>query len=169
MRGQYAPLVERERFTYNLPEISSLAAASDTWSPLDEFVPDGRNSPTAVWTGTRMIVWGGVGWNWVNTGGRYDPATDTWQATSTTGVPSARDGHTAVWTGSRMIVWGGSDGSWNGLNTGGRYDPVANTWLTTSTTGVPNARDGHTAVWTGTVMIVWGGWPTNNTGGCYTP
>ncbi len=38
VRGRYAPLVERERFTYKLPEISSLAAPSDTWSPLEEFV-----------------------------------------------------------------------------------------------------------------------------------
>jgi N-acetylneuraminic acid mutarotase len=70
-----------------------------------------------------MIVWGGSdGSTYFNTGGRYDPATDTWQSTLTTGAPSERTYHTAVWTGARMIVWGGSDGS-GGLNTGGRYTP----------------------------------------------
>ena len=43
----------------------------------------------------------------VNTGGRYNPNTDTWTPTSTTGAPTARDLHSAVWTGTTMIVWGG--------------------------------------------------------------
>ena len=43
-----------------------------------------------------------------NTGGRYDPGTDSWTATSTTNAPTARYAPTAVWTGSEMIVWGGT-------------------------------------------------------------
>ena len=43
----------------------------------------------------------------LNTGGRYNPSTDSWTATSTTNAPAARVVHTAVWTGSEMIVWGG--------------------------------------------------------------
>ena len=39
------------------------------------------------------------------TGGRYDPMTHGWIATSTTNAPDARNDHTAVWTGSEMIVW----------------------------------------------------------------
>ena len=55
-----------------------------------------------------MIVWGGYGAGIeTNTGGRYNPSTDSWTATSTTNAPAARYGHTAVWTGSEMIVWGG--------------------------------------------------------------
>jgi hypothetical protein len=50
------------------------------------------------------------------TGGRYDPSTDNWTATSTTNAPDIRSGHTAIWTGSEMIVWGGTR-----LNDGGRY------------------------------------------------
>ena len=56
-----------------------------------------------------MIVWGG--WdppnNVFNTGGKYNPDTNSWTATSTTNAPTARYVHTAVWTGSEMIVWGG--------------------------------------------------------------
>ena len=59
-----------------------------------------------------MIVWGGIDFSSVlNTGGRYNPSTDSWTATSTTNAPSAREVHTGVWTGSEMIVWGGVDGS----------------------------------------------------------
>ena len=57
-----------------------------------------------------MIVWGGFSPDHgsFNTGGRYNPSTDSWTATSTTNAPSARAFHTAVWTGSEMIVWGGA-------------------------------------------------------------
>ena len=55
-----------------------------------------------------MIVWGGYnGASALNTGGRYNPSTDSWTATSTTNAPAGRSEHTAVWTGSEMIVWGG--------------------------------------------------------------
>jgi hypothetical protein len=82
--------------------------------------PSSRLDHTAVWTGNRMVVWGG---DWINTafntGGRYHPATRTWAPTSTINSPSPRQHHTAVWTGGLMIVWGGESGST--LNTGGVY------------------------------------------------
>src|SRR4029077_8812642 len=53
-----------------------------------------------------------------DTGGKYNPGTDSWAATSSTNTPSAREYHTAVWTGSEMIVWGGQ-GEQGNLNTGG--------------------------------------------------
>ena len=56
-----------------------------------------------------MIVWGGFdGSNRVNTGGRYNPSTDTWTATSITNAPIARYNHTAIWGVDEMIIWGGS-------------------------------------------------------------
>ena len=83
----------------------------------------------------------------LNTGGRYDPATDSWRPTSTLNAPSVRASHTAVWTGSEMIVWGG--GTFPDFNTGGRYDPATDSWRPTSTLNAPSARERHTAVWTG--------------------
>ena len=117
-----------------------------------------------------MIVWSGFdGFSRLNTGGRYDPDTDSWTATSTTNAPSGRTAHTAQWSGSEMIVWGGNDGFGN-LDTGGRYDPSTDSWTATSTTNAPSARQQHSAVWTGTEMIVWGGTPGPlNTGGRYDP
>jgi len=148
----------------------------DTWTVTSAVgAPSPRSWHSAVWTGSAMVVWGG--WSdgdpfWVNTGGRYDPVTDTWTPTSAVGAPSARFGHTAVWTGREMVVWGGygydDDGFENSLNTGGRYEPVTDTWTTTSTVGAPSARDSsHTAIWTGREMVVWGG--TTTIGGRYDP
>jgi len=139
---------------------------TDTWSPLSaSMAPASCCRAAAVWTGTRMLVWGGVDSNFAasNTGGRYDPVSDTWEPISLSGAPSPRQSHTAVWTGNEMVVWGGSP-----QNTGGRYDPAGDTWAPTSTTGAPTPRGGHSAVWTGSEMIVWGG-SGQNTGGRYNP
>ena len=135
--------------------------------------PAPRWGHTAVWTGTEMIVWGGATvTSLMNTGGRYNPITDSWVATNTAGAPTARYYHTASWTGSEMIAWGGSsDRQINGLNSGGRYDPITDSWVATTTTAAPVARFAHTAAWTGTEMIVWGGNGVHfvNTGGRYVP
>ena len=117
--------------------------------------PSGRVTHSAVWTGSEMIVWGGVGPNFLNTGARYNPATGLWTAMTTSGAPTARNGHAAVWTGTQMVVWGGLDGAL--VNTGARYNPANNTWTATSTNGAPAARTGAPGVWTGTEMLVWGG------------
>ena len=105
-----------------------------------------------------MIVWGGEGPPFVllNTGGRYDPSTDSWTATSTTNAPDARVGHRGVWSGSEMIVWGGTMHS-HDFDTGGRYNPSTDSWTATSTINAPDGRRNHTAVWSGSEMIVWGG------------
>ena len=147
--------------------------STDSWIPTS-IPPGGGAYHTAVWTGSEMIVWGGLnGPCDLNIGGRYVPSTDSWVATSTLNVPSARQSHTAIWTGSEMIIWGGTlRGPGNVLNNGGRYNPTTDNWVATTTTNAPAARYNHTVVWTGSKMIVWGGWDdTNsfNTGGRYDP
>jgi N-acetylneuraminic acid mutarotase len=161
---------------YTLPVIASPSGGctDDTWTPTSlTNAPDARYEHTAVWTGSEMIVWGGIGISaFLNTGGRYNPATDSWAATSTANAPAGRSEHTAVWTGNEMIVWGGSAPAPNYFNTGGRYNPGTDSWVATSTTNAPVARDLHTAVWTGSEMIVWGGHNSStvfNTGGRYNP
>ena len=145
---------------YSASALLVTGCTDDAWSPLDTGTGVGdRRNHTAVWTGSEMIVWGGYSDSsgYVSTGRKYNPATDSWTATSMTNNPTARSGHTAVWTGTQMIVWGGEVvGVY--LNTGGRYNPSADTWNPTSTNAaVPQARYAHTAVWTGSKMIVWGG------------
>jgi len=153
----------------------------DTWdySASLSVVRDPRQKHTAVWTGTEMIIWGGTNSNFLCTGGRYNPSTDSWAPTSTgTGCPAGREGQVAIWTGSEMVVWGGESGGVY-MNTGGRYDPSSDSWAPTSTgTGCPIPRLRHTAIWTGSEMVVWGGYwydgPNataryENTGGRYNP
>ena len=126
--------------------------------------PTARDAHTAAWTGSEMLVWGGY-FNdgteqWLDTGGRYSPSSNTWVATNVVNAPTARSIHSAVWTGSEMIVWGGNNGDIGfpyDLNSGGRYNPSTNDWTPTSILNAPCIRRLPTSVWTGSEMIVWGG------------
>jgi hypothetical protein len=111
-----------------------------------------------------MIVWGGVDNDLdFNTGGRYNPSTDSWTATSTTNAPDAREDHTAVWIGTEMIVWGGFDG--NFLNTGGRYCAQAGSPTPTPTPTPPAqitlSAEGRKVNGIDTVRLNWSGATSN--------
>lgn len=137
---------------------ASYDPATDTWTPIGMTnAPVARHDHRAVWTGTKMIVWGGYDGGYLNSGGIYDPVAETWTATSLINVPAVRSAFAAVWSGSEMIVFGGGNGSAH-QNTGGRYNPATDTWaaLPVSPQG-RNAWHQTTAVWTGTEMLIWGG------------
>ncbi len=175
LHGTARPLVAAPSASYTFPIMSDgpNGCIDDTWTATSTTnAPTARDLHTAVWTGTEMIVWGGIidPINYTNTGGKYNPSTDSWTATSTINAPAGRVDHTAVWTGGEMIVWGGSAAFPTFFNTGGKYNPSTDSWTATSTTNAPAARDSHTAVLAGNEMIVWGGSDgTNrlNTGGRY--
>jgi hypothetical protein len=71
--------------------------SADTWTATSTGgnVPPVRSDHSAVWTGTEMIAWGGSDKLGVrlDTGGRYDPVSNTWTATSLVGAPSKREYH----------------------------------------------------------------------------
>lgn len=135
-----------------------------TWSAMSTIgAPSARAKHTSVWTGTRMIVFGGALYGnpfpAYGDGASYDPATNTWAPISTAGAPTPRSWHTAVWTGTRMIIWGGFrnvGGTYEASNNGASYDPATNTWSAIAAAPIA-ARSGHTAVLAGNKMIVWGG------------
>jgi N-acetylneuraminic acid mutarotase len=161
-------------YMFTLPAIDGVACTNDTWRPTFTDVPDARSGHTAVWTGTEMVVWGGTQLGQeLNSGARYNPATDTWTPSSTgANVPSARYYHSAVWTGTEMIIWGGLGGAGSGafLNSGARYNPANDSWTPTSSgANVPTVRYRHAAIWTGTEMIIWGGLGGAGSGGRYNP
>ncbi len=139
---------------------------SDSWTAMSSVgAPARRSRPSAVWTGSSMIIWGGQSHQDLtsyNSGGRYDPTTDSWQPTTITGAPSARV-TPAVWSGDEMIVWGGDLQA----PTGGRYNPLGDSWTSTSQVGAPHGRWNTTLVWTGEEMIAWGGIIETATGGLY--
>ncbi|MGE0528473.1 MAG: Kelch repeat-containing protein [Bdellovibrionales bacterium] len=136
----------------------------------DTFTRSGATNPpgnigvyTAIWTGSKMIIWGGFSLSGttmavVNDGAAYDPLTDSWTKISSVGAPSPRAYATAIWTGSKMIVWGGNSyPNFEVKGDGGIYDPKTDSWTTLNSDGAPSPRNAHTAVWTGTGMIIWGG------------
>jgi hypothetical protein len=157
---------------------------TDSWTLFTglEANQGGRLSHSAVWTGNRMIVWGGH-CQWIqgqpqpscpstllNTGFQFDPATNSSTFTSTVGSPSGRDGPAAVWTGTQLIVWSGNQGNTPPVD-GGRYDPVSNTWAGVSVIDAPVVRQAS-LVWTGSRMVAWSGFNGSinaSTGALYDP
>lgn len=157
-------------------EYSVSFTSQPTWTAIanDAYTPTSRSSFTSIWSGSKMIVWGGsAGGTVVNDGAAYNLAANSWTSLSNTNAPSERSNHTAVWTGSNMIVWGGEYGQIL-RNDGATYNPSTDTWTPIAIDGnTPNGRMTHTAVWTGSKMIIWGGYNAvntcTNTGSIYDP
>lgn len=130
--------------------------------------PLARQGHSSVWTGSEMIIWGGLDkeGRFLNTGARYNPVAGTWTAITTSNAPAARVGHRAVWTGTEMIVWGGNAvaffvvGGTMITNTGARYNPATDSWTAIASGG--GSRMNHTAFWTGSEMLIWGGATTGS-------
>ncbi len=121
--------------------------------------PSARARHTAVWTGSEMIIFGGLDAAGVPlaTGARYNPATDTWTALPTAGA-TAHAFHTAVWTGTEMIVYGGLATASVRTSAGEKFNPATGTWTALPTTGAPSPRTTHSAAWSGTDMFIVGGY-----------
>ena len=143
--------------------------STNVWSTMSNIdAPDERTDFTSIWTGTEMIVWGGLGDQnrSLNTGGFYNPITDSWRAIPNANAPAGRNGHVAVWTGYEMIVWGGlsynnertvNEPVFNFFNSGGSYDPALKTWSTIHSFDAPAGRGSPSAVWTGSEILFFGG------------
>jgi hypothetical protein len=153
---------------------------SNSWTPLPSSgAPSARAGHVAVWTGSEMVVWGGMFRTGPNpplpvttrfgNGARFDPLLNAWFSVSTTNAPSAREAAAAVWSGGWMIVWGGF-ATGGEVGDGARWNPSGDVWSPTTRAGAPSARSRHTAVWTGSSMIVFGGGsPATGTGAAYFP
>ena len=142
------------------------ASDSMSWSSITATgAPDAREGHTAVWTGSRMLVWGGtrravvdsaVVQQLLATGGSYDPVADAWTPLSVTDAPTGRIGHQAIWTGEEMLILFGTDDDGE-TSSAHAYNPDTDTWRTLPSGGNPPARTGAVAVWTGSEVLVFGG------------
>ncbi|MEN9576533.1 MAG: hypothetical protein RL514_4388 [Verrucomicrobiota bacterium] len=142
--------------TGNFNDGAMFDPALGTWTPISSLNgPGARREFQTAWTGSKMILWGGITGAVVNDGKLYDPATDKWTSMSAAGAPSARTRHSGIWTGTEFIVWGGLVSS-PGLNDGAIYNPATDTWRPMADSPLDNRFD-HSAVWTGTEMIIQGG------------
>lgn len=138
--------------------------------------PSPRRGHSAVWTGKKMIIWGGQDkTGYLNNGGVYDPEADRWEELNYL-APTARAWHTAVWAGKRMIVWGGQSGIEQYPTDFGAYVPQSDGndfWQQVNSQFGPQPRRGHSALWTGNALLIWGGmglhFLTQNTGGLFFP
>jgi N-acetylneuraminic acid mutarotase len=134
---------------------------SDTWTAMSTTdAPSARMDHSAVWTGEKMLVWGGSSTTLENSGASYDPVADKWTPLSVTNAPTARKHHTAVFSSPYMIVWGGLGSDATGvvkLDSGGLYKVTDDTWTAINTVGAPIARFNHRAIVDKTKMVLWGG------------
>ncbi len=144
--------------------------AKNVWKTIatDVSAPAARWGHSAVWTDSKMLVWGGENASGqLGDGGTFDPsATGGWTPIAAgVGSPTPRTLHTAVWTGATtnsMLVWGGYGPdpvmAPTYFRDGAVYDIQGAAWGPINV-GVlaPSARAQATAVWTGTNMLVWGG------------
>jgi hypothetical protein len=135
---------------------------TDRWKPMSTVgAPSGRYGTTAVWTGSRMLVWGGRGDETAPlSGGAYDPENDRWTTLSSRGAPEVTF-PVAIFDGTNMIVWGQSPlkgVQTSGLQTvGAAYHPASDSWRPIALEGGPSSRALASAIWTGRWMVVWGG------------
>ena len=117
--------------------------------------PQGRNQHVAVWTGYRMIVWGGQNAGRLKTGAIYNTGgAGSWTAMSTTDAPLQNQQWEGVWIGDELLVWGLG---LTGAPDGGRYNLTLDRWSSVTQAGAPRGRSSHTLVWTGEEALIYGG------------
>ena len=154
------------------------------WRVLPRSPLSARMGQAAVWTGTEMIVWGGIDdlpGDTTGSGAAYNPALNTWRVIAVSPL-AARSGAIAVWTGTGMIVLGGDPsttvhdgGAVSGPGRGGRtfvdgasYDPATDRWQKLAT---PTPLGGHPLVWDvaaqagANQLLAWSQWSESHAAG----
>jgi hypothetical protein len=133
----------------------------------DPGAPLPRFSHAAVWSGTEMLLWGGIdaAGEPLADGGRYAPASDTWQPLSTLNAPAAASVSQAVWAGDAMLSWNGGqpEPTVLGANLMRRiylrsYHPAGDVWQVSSSGWEPAFLAGTAffMFWTGAELVTVG-------------
>jgi len=107
--------------------------ALNTWTALPTSPLSPRQRPTMIWTGTEVVIWGGLGApggvaTYLKDGARYDPKTRIWtRFPDPTADIDGRYDNVGVWSGKELLIFGGYNStaiaSYYGRNTGARYLP----------------------------------------------
>jgi hypothetical protein len=128
------------------------------WTPLSLLnAPSARRFHSAVWTGHKLLIWGGEQHNApLADGAAYDLFNASWETLPAIRAPLARFKHSAVWTGEEMVLFGGTTGSAD-LSTGAAFNPFSQTWRPITSSGNPQARSEGGMVWARSDLIVFGG------------
>lgn len=134
---------------------AAYSPSTNRWRKLAPSPLSARTPAATAWTGTEMLVWGGVNENdFLGDGAAYDPAGNRWRPIAASPL-AARNNAVSVWTGRELLVWGGGDLD-EGYRDGAAYDPAADRWRMLAA-GPLTARVGGVGVWTGRELVVWGG------------
>ena len=124
-----------------------------TWRAIAPAPIAGRDGPAVVWTGRRMLVWGGhgrtgsQGLHPLRDGAAYDPAGDRWQPIPNAPVGVQGTSAAAAWTGSKMLVWLGN--APDGPSDGATNDPARRTWRPIAPSPI-GSRESFSTIWTDT-------------------
>jgi hypothetical protein len=131
---------------------------SGSWKPVAALgAPSARRAPYLVWTGSRVLLWGGTDSSGTPVADAYlyDPPNDVWTAANALGAPSARSDSTTGFNNASFFVFGGHNGNANYNNTYGYQPPPTDLWSPLATG--PSARFGAFGRWDGSYFIAWGG------------
>ena len=110
----------------HLADGAAFDPATDTWRPIADSPLSARVYPEAVWTGSEMVVAGGIG---PLEAAAYDPAADTWRLLApppmAVSPPFGGDstGYVgSVWSGEEFVIWSVGGGVLLA------YDPADDQW-----------------------------------------
>jgi hypothetical protein len=141
--------------------------AANTWRKLPAAPISPRFDARAFWTGSEMVVFGGVSVDEgpLADGATWNPASNAWRpiAVPPTGI---RDAAVVAWAGDRLVVWGGAtvppadapaDAEPQFHNDGAAWVAADNAWVAVPAAPIP-ARSSAESVWAGSRLIISGGY-----------
>lgn len=139
-----------------------------TWREIAPAPVAARIWEALVWTGDRMVVWGGATpdqGHRLGDGAEYDPKTDLWVLLPTSPLGRRHPSAALAADGTKLVVWGGeqevtmTSGPFMDVKTDGAiYDTASRTWTSIPpSTATMARRTGTTAVWGSGRLWIFGG------------
>ena len=133
---------------------------TDTWTflPTDTGAPTPRLMASAVWTGTKVIVFGGTDamGNPLRDGAVYNPGANQWTSLPPAPMAARRSSPYSYWDGTRAVFWGGLATPTLGVAKADRFDQTMH-WSSSTNAGDPGAITFPTVGFDGTTLYVTGG------------
>jgi hypothetical protein len=133
-------------------------AAVGTWTRMKQAgAPSARRAALGVWTGTRVLIWGGFDRDGdpQDHAYLYDPVSDAWNTVPGANEPDPSLYPATGWSGTHLFAMGGLE---SGVSSSDFrvYGAATNTW-SAPTTPTLTRRDGAFGGFDGTNFVVWGG------------
>lgn len=146
--------------SYHAPSPVPLPVAGGTWKPIAPGSLGPRSEAVAVWTGTEMLVTGGlVMYQQATDSAAYDPATNRWRMLTARPEPDhvVRDG---AWTGRELVVFSVPRDQLGATApiAGAAYDPSADRWRSIAPPPAEVTGPDTSAImagWTGTRVVLY--------------